>query len=79
MRRHSKRPSRSFYRTPLVTDDLPFDILPIILQALSDKQDYLACTLVNKTFNRIATPLLYRELNSRAIPEVNTACDCFDW
>ncbi|XP_006461408.1 hypothetical protein AGABI2DRAFT_185661 [Agaricus bisporus var. bisporus H97] len=69
MRRHSERPSRSFYRTPLVTDDLPFDILPIILQALSTRQDYLACTLVSKTFNRIATPLLYRELNSRAIPE----------
>ncbi|KAF7782818.1 hypothetical protein Agabi119p4_2194 [Agaricus bisporus var. burnettii] len=69
MRRYSERPSRSFYRTPLVTDDLPFDILPIILQALSTRQDYLACTLVSKTFNRIATPLLYRELNSRAIPE----------
>jgi hypothetical protein len=25
---------------------------------------------VNKTFNSIATPLLYRDLNSRTIPEV---------
>ncbi|KAF9445310.1 hypothetical protein P691DRAFT_777653 [Macrolepiota fuliginosa MF-IS2] len=53
--------------TPLVTDDLPLDILPIIIDGLTSRQDYYACTLVNKTFNKIATPLLYRELDSRAI------------
>ncbi len=71
MGRYSNKPSRSFYRTPLVTDDLPLDVLPIILDGLASRQDYHTCTLVNKTFNRIATPLLYRELNSRAIPKVN--------
>jgi hypothetical protein len=70
MRRYSNRPSRLFYRTPLLTDDLPLDILPIILEGLAERQDFHACTLVNKTFNRIATPLLYRELNSRTIPKV---------
>lgn len=70
MRLYSNRPSRYFYRTPLLTDDLPLDILPIILESLTSRQDFHACTLVNKTFNKIATPLLYRELNSRTIPKV---------
>ncbi|KAJ3564233.1 hypothetical protein NP233_g8428 [Leucocoprinus birnbaumii] len=67
MRRYSNRPSRSFYRTPLLTDELPLDILPLILEGLSSRQDFHACTLVNKTFNRVATPLLYQRHPMRAL------------
>ncbi|KAF5354921.1 hypothetical protein D9756_005665 [Leucocoprinus leucothites] len=70
MRLYSNKQSCYFHRTPLLTDDLPLDILPIILEGLGSRQDFHACTLVNKTFNRIATPLLYRELNTRTIPQV---------
>ena len=45
--------------------DLPLDILQPILAHLSDRRDWHACTLVDKEFNEVATPLLYRKLDSR--------------
>ncbi|KAF8817512.1 hypothetical protein BYT27DRAFT_7199043 [Phlegmacium glaucopus] len=47
--------------------DLPFDVLPPMLSQLTDRRDWHACTLVNKSFCRVATPLLYRTLDSRII------------
>ena len=45
--------------------DLPLDILQPIVASLSDRRDWHACALVNKAFNQVATPLLYRTLDSR--------------
>ncbi|EAU91873.2 hypothetical protein CC1G_04640 [Coprinopsis cinerea okayama7 len=45
--------------------ELPLDILDPVISNLSDRKDWRACTLVNREFNRIATPLLYRSLDSR--------------
>ncbi|KIM36753.1 hypothetical protein M413DRAFT_448889 [Hebeloma cylindrosporum] len=47
--------------------DLPLDILPPIISQLTDRKDWHACALVSKVFNRVATPLLYRTLDSRII------------
>ncbi|KAG5646222.1 hypothetical protein DXG03_004048 [Asterophora parasitica] len=52
---------------PLSLQDLPADILPPILAQLSDRADWHSCALVSKVFNRVATPLLYRTLDSRII------------
>ncbi|KAK7472355.1 hypothetical protein VKT23_000472 [Stygiomarasmius scandens] len=46
---------------------LPLDLLHPILCYLTDYADINACSQVNKTFNSIATPKLYRKLDSRAI------------
>lgn len=54
--------------------DLPFDILPPILENL-DRKDLYAATLVNKAFHRAATPLLYASLDSRII-QSNKASKC---
>ena len=53
------------FRSPF--QDLPFDVLPPVLAQLSDSRDWHACALVNKSFCRVATPLLYRTLDSRII------------
>lgn len=45
--------------------DLPLDVLPPIIAHLSDPKDWHACALVDKGFNKVATPLLYRTLDSR--------------
>jgi hypothetical protein len=50
--------------------DLPFDILPPILAQLIDRRDWHACALASKTFNRVATPLLYSTLDSRILSKV---------
>lgn len=39
---------------------LPLDLLPTILGHLSNRQDLRTCTLVSRTWNHTATPLLYR-------------------
>jgi len=57
------------FRSPF--QDLPFDILPPVLSQLSDNRDWHACALVNKTFHRVATPLLYRTLDSRIISKAS--------
>lgn len=59
------------FRSPFSSLDLPLDILPPILEQLSDRKDWHACALVNKIFNRIANPLLYRTLDSRVISTVS--------
>ncbi|KAJ7593836.1 hypothetical protein C8J56DRAFT_1160593 [Mycena floridula] len=46
---------------------LPLDILPPILEHLTDRRDWLACSLVSWSFNRAATPILYHTLDSRII------------
>ncbi|KAF8875032.1 hypothetical protein BD779DRAFT_1613471 [Infundibulicybe gibba] len=55
------------FRAPFNPQNLPFDILPPILVQLGDRRDWHACALVSKVFNRVATPLLYRTLDSRII------------
>lgn len=53
------------FRLPFASQDLPLDILPVILAQLSDHRDWHACALVSRIFSRVATPLLYRTLDSR--------------
>ena len=55
---------------------MPLDVLQPILAHLSDRKDWHACTLVNKEFNKAATPLLYRTLDSR-IKQVRIASTSF--
>ena len=68
---------RARFRAPF--QNLPLDILPPIIGQLTDRKDWHACALVSKAFNRIATPLLYRTLDSRIISKVgkNTALVLF--
>jgi hypothetical protein len=61
-------PLRGF-RSPF--QDLPFDVLAPVLSQLTDSRDWHACALVNKSFCRVATPLLYRTLDSRVISKVS--------
>lgn len=65
-----RRSKPSLFREPH-TQDLPYDILPPILAQLSDRRDWHACALVSKVFNRAATPLLYRTLDSRVVSKVS--------
>lgn len=57
--------------TMQVLNNLPLDILPSILSHLVDRRDRYSCALVNKTFNRVTTPLLYRKLDSRILSNVS--------
>lgn len=57
-----------FYHAPF--QNLPLDILYPILSQLTDRKDWYSCSLVSKTFCRIATPFLYRTLDSRIISKV---------
>ncbi|KDR75496.1 hypothetical protein GALMADRAFT_68293 [Galerina marginata CBS 339.88] len=56
---------RARFRAPF--QDLPTDILQPILSQLSDRKDWHSCMLVSKVFNRVATPFLYKTLDSRVI------------
>ncbi|KAL0955714.1 hypothetical protein HGRIS_001934 [Hohenbuehelia grisea] len=56
--------------------ELPFDLLPPILARLADRRDWHACALVSKTFNRVATPLLYRKLDSRVLSKSTLSHPC---
>ncbi|KAJ7104562.1 hypothetical protein C8R43DRAFT_1047255 [Mycena crocata] len=47
--------------------DLPLDLLRPILEQLTDRRDWNSCAIVNKNFNRVATPLLYSVLDSRVV------------
>ena len=60
---------RARFRAPF--QDLPLDILPPIVSQLTDRKDWHACALVSKAFNQVATPLLYRTLDSRIISKVS--------
>ena len=45
---------------------LPLDVLqPILTYLETDRRDCHACALVNRSFNAVATPLLYGKLDSR--------------
>lgn len=55
----------------MVFADLPLDILYPILTNLNDAKDWCVCALVNKTFNKAAIPLLYRNLDTRIITKVS--------
>ncbi|KAJ7188839.1 hypothetical protein C8R46DRAFT_1055913 [Mycena filopes] len=52
-----------------VQQDLPLDLLRPILDQLTDRRDLSSCALVNTSFHRAATPLLYSVLDSRAVPK----------
>jgi hypothetical protein len=52
-------------------EKIPLDILPTLLESLSDRRDWHACALVNWAFNVAATPLLYRTLDSKIISQVS--------
>ncbi|KDQ56486.1 hypothetical protein JAAARDRAFT_36642 [Jaapia argillacea MUCL 33604] len=55
-----------------MSPNIPADIIYPIIQNLHsdhDRKDLYAATLVNWTFNRAATPLLYATLDSRSIKE----------
>ncbi|KAF6746784.1 hypothetical protein DFP72DRAFT_1035377 [Ephemerocybe angulata] len=47
--------------------ELPLDILSPILESVNDSRYWCVCALVNKTFNRAVTPLLYRNLDPKII------------
>ena len=47
------------------SEDIPSDLIAPILEQLVDRRDLSQCALVSWTFNRAATPLLYRTLDSR--------------
>ncbi|GAV99201.1 hypothetical protein LENED_000642 [Lentinula edodes] len=51
--------------------DLPFDLIHPIIEYLTDRTDWKSCCLVSKSFNKVATPLLYRTLDSRIIQSKN--------
>lgn len=59
---------RAAFRAPF--HELPIDVLPSILAQLSDRRDWHSAALVSKIFNRLATPFLYRTLDSRIISKV---------
>lgn len=46
---------------------LPLDVLPLILEHLSDRKDLCTCALLSKDFHNAATPLLYRTLDVRVV------------
>ncbi|KAI8978244.1 hypothetical protein BD414DRAFT_495012 [Trametes punicea] len=46
-------------------DGLPLDVLPLILEHLSDRRDLHTCAQLSKAFHHAATPLLYRTLDVR--------------
>lgn len=46
------------------TGFIPTDIFYAILEHLTDRRDLYAAALANRDFNRAATPLLYRTLDT---------------
>ncbi|KAI0330444.1 hypothetical protein GY45DRAFT_1353997 [Cubamyces sp. BRFM 1775] len=46
-------------------DCLPLDVLPLILEHLTDRRDLHTCAQLSKAFHNAATPLLYRTLDVR--------------
>ncbi|KAI0669401.1 hypothetical protein C8Q78DRAFT_977327 [Trametes maxima] len=48
-----------------VSDCLPLDVLPLILEHLTDRRDLHTCAQISKAFNHATTPLLYRTLDVR--------------
>lgn len=48
-----------------VAEYLPLDVLPLILEHLTDRRDLHTCAQLSKAFHHAATPLLYRTLDVR--------------
>ena len=46
---------------------LPLDVLPMILEHLSDRRDLCTCAQLSKAFHHAATPILYRTLDVRVV------------
>ncbi|KAI0629697.1 hypothetical protein C8Q77DRAFT_302534 [Trametes polyzona] len=62
---HSCRVGDMALTKPSVADCLPLDVLPLILEHLTDRRDLHTCAQVSKAFHHAATPLLYRTLDVR--------------
>jgi hypothetical protein len=45
-------------------DFIPTDICYVVLEHLTDRRDLYAAALTSRDFNRAATPLLYRTLDT---------------
>ncbi len=43
---------------------IPNDIFYLVLEHLTDRRDLYAAALISRDFNRAATPLLYRTLDT---------------
>lgn len=44
-------------------DNIPLDLLPLILENLTSKRDLYHCALVDHAFHATAIPILYRTLD----------------
>jgi len=47
--------------------NIPTDILSIIFEYLADQRDLHTCAQICRLFNLVATPLLYRTVDTRII------------
>ena len=50
-----------------ICERVPEDLLMPIFEQLQDQRDLYACSLVNRTFNRAVTPILYRSWDTRLV------------
>lgn len=57
-------------------ENVPLDLIYPVLHYL-DRRDLVNAALVSSTFNRAATPLLYRTLDSRITEEKVLQIACF--
>jgi len=53
-----------------IWERIPEDLLMPILEQLQDQRDLYACSLVNRTFNRAVTPVLYRSWDTRVVVDL---------
>lgn len=53
-----------------ISERLPEDLLMPIFEQLQDQRDLYACSLVNRTFNRAVTPILYRSWDTRLVVDL---------
>jgi hypothetical protein len=59
----------ALYRRRMDLPRLPVDIVPLLVEHLTDQKDLYSATLADKAFNKSATPRLYRSLYARWIGE----------
>ncbi|KIM66130.1 hypothetical protein SCLCIDRAFT_1211365 [Scleroderma citrinum Foug A] len=52
---------------PALLEILPVELIQPILCQLSNKYDLIAAALVCRSFNYAATPLIYREIDTRKL------------
>ncbi|KAI0753357.1 hypothetical protein C8Q80DRAFT_1217526 [Daedaleopsis nitida] len=57
-------------RETSASDALPLDVLPLILEHLSDRRDLCTCAQLSRSFHDAATPLLYRTLDVRVVTDL---------